>query len=173
MPFCSRCGLIGLALLAFAFTGCDSSNPGRDIELVAGTYALSDLRFQTAPGANQLSVDIADELGIGAIQLQIFNNEDGEAQLEVEDTQGRLLNLIRLRASPSRNQVRLEAVEDRDEDDLRELLLKPSFTLQHDGDPVSFVSGEVDWDNLDLSEFSEDYASFRSVDGTTTVSFER
>ena len=172
MPLCPRCGLAGLALLAVAFAGCDSNNPARDLEIVSGTYAIADLTFD--PQANALdNVDVTERLNLAATRLRIYNDEDDEALFEVAYATGGI-DRINLRVSASRGQVRLEAVDDNDIEDLEALLLPPTFTLRYDGEVASTISNTFARSGVNLQAFNPDrYQGLTSVSGSLSVSFER
>lgn len=170
MPLCSRCGLLGLALFALALVGCDSNNPARDLEIVSGTYGLAELTFD--PQANALeNVDVAATLT--SASLEIFSDEDDDAILRVTRAVGGT-DRINLRVDASRNQVRLEAVEDADIEDLASLLLPASFVLRYDGEVASSIENAISRSGVDLESFNPDrYQGLTSVSGTLRVSFER
>lgn len=172
MPLCSRCGLVGLALLALAFTGCDSNNPARDLEVVSGTYTLAEITFD--PQANALeTVDVSSVVNLTATRLRIYSDEDDAALLEVAYTTGGI-DRINLRVSASRGQVRFEAVEDADIEDLEALLLPASFTLRYDGDQASSIENTFSRAGVNLQAFNPDrYEGLTSVSGQLTVAFER
>ncbi|MEM1115703.1 MAG: hypothetical protein AAF845_15905 [Bacteroidota bacterium] len=171
MPFCSRCGLAGLVLLVLAFTGCDTNNPGRDIDNVAGQFSLAEITFD--PEANALSdVDVDATLNLNSTRLEIFN-DDEEAQLVIAFSDGRTRR-VNLRADASRTQVRLEAVEDEDVDDLALLLLPRSFSLGYTGERATRLDADLDRSGVDLEAFDSDrYQGLTDVRGTLIVSFER
>src|SRR5690606_22100019 len=78
MPYCPRCTLAAVALLAVAFLGgCDTNNPGASLSEVDGTYSFTSLLFNpnTAglPDADVLArLDSADTL------MEIFSDGDAE-----------------------------------------------------------------------------------------------
>lgn len=171
MPVCSRCGLLGLALFVLALVGCDTNNPGRDLEIVAGTYTLTEITFD--PQANALpDVDVDARLNLTTTRLEIFS-DDEEALLRVAFN-GEGTRRINLRVSASRGQVRLEAVEDEDVDDLADLLLPPSFTLRYAGDRPVQIENAFQRDGVNLEAFDPDrYQGLTDVSGEITIAFER
>lgn len=171
MLFCSRCGLLGLVLFVLALTGCDSNNPGRDIEAVAGLYTLAEITFD--PEANALAdVDVDARLNATGTTLEIFS-DDEEALLRVAFTDGRTRR-INLRVDASRGQVRLEGIENEDTDDLAELLLPASFSLRYDGERATRLDAALDRSGVNLEAFDPDrYQGLTNVAGDLAVSFER
>lgn len=171
MPTCPRCAFLALFVAFLTFTGCDSSNPGRDLEIVAGNYVLTDLEFRTT-GASGIRVDVVDELDLGEVRLRIFRTEDDEALLEIGTDRG-VTDLIELTVSPSRGRVRLDAADNGDEEDLAALLFPDRFTLTYEGETANRLEADITLDSVNLEEFSDRYEGVRDVSGTLSVTFER
>ena len=170
MPTCPRCAALGAALALLAFAGCDTNNPSQELEVVAGSYALSELRLET-PGS-ALDVDVMEELSLTNVRLRIFAGEDREALLEIGDAEG-VTDLVELEVSPSRSRVRFDAVDQSDEDDLAELLIPGTFTLAYEGETPSRLEGEVSLSDVDLGEVIARYEGVTVRDGTLTLAFRR
>lgn len=171
MPTCPRCALVATALAFLAFSGCDTNNPGRELESIEGRYAVAEIRFD--PQATALDdVDVASTLNLNETRLRIFGNDE-ESIFEVQPSDGGSLR-IDLQTSASRGRVTFEATDQADIDDLAELLLPPDFTLEYDGDRPSVLSNTISRQNVDLEAFDPDrYQGLRNTSGQLTIRLER
>lgn len=171
MPTCPRCALVAVALAFLAFTGCDTNNPGRDLDLIDGTYAIAEITFDPdAPAVEDADVDA--ELNPNVTRLEVYGS-DAEAQLTTqfqgESTRSRTL----LDVSASRGQARFEAATTDDEEDLARLLLPPQFTLEYVGDNPAVLEATFRR-TANLQAFDSDrYSGLTAVAGRLTVRLER
>ena len=80
MPTCPRCALVAIVLAVAAFTGCDSSNPGRDLNIVDGSYAVTSITFD--PDGTAIDpVDVAAGLKKRAVHLALEDIRDSIDEL--------------------------------------------------------------------------------------------
>ena len=86
MPTCPRCALFAIVLAVAVFTGCDSNNPGRDLDVVDGIYALEELSFDPTTQSRP-TADLAARLDSGRTSLEIFGR-DANALLRFRDSRG-------------------------------------------------------------------------------------
>lgn len=171
MPTCPRCALLALVLAFAAFTGCDSNNPGRDLDLVDGIYTLEELTFdpttQSLPTANL--GELIDDSGT---TLEIFGG-DGEAQMVVRYETGRPSSRIELEVGATRGRASFEAVTQDDVDDLADIFLPEQFVLNYD-DQANVLEATFTRTGVNLEAFDPDvYRDQRNNRGTLTVRFRR
>ena len=159
--------LVGLSALA----GCDTTNPGGNLDLVEGTYALAELSFD--PTTTDLSTaNVMNDLDPEATRLTIFGG-GGNTLLAVR-RRGGATRRIDLRTRASRERVTFEAVTREDEDFLAGLLLPGSFTLGYTGEQPNVLEGSFRLSGVDLEAFDPDrYQDQRSNAGQLSVRFER
>jgi hypothetical protein len=172
MPTCPRCALLAIVLAVAAFTGCDSSNPGRDLGLIDGVYSLTELTFD--PATTSLpTADFADRLDLDGTVLEIFGG-DAEAQIRVRYSDGTPSQRIELTVGATRGQATFEAVDASDREDLADLFLPARFSLMYDTEFASQLSASFTQTGVDLEAFDPDiYQDQRSNRGVLTVRFRR
>ena len=169
MPTCPRCAALALVLLALA--GCDSNNPGRDLDLIEGVYAVEELRF--TPLSALPAADVGARLDPSGTSLEIFG-DDEIALLRVRYRDATGSRRVDLRTTASRGQATFEAVDQSDVDDLAALFLPRSFTLTYDGDAPRLLSGTFDQSGVNLERFDPSiYQGEVDKRGTLTVRFRR
>ena len=170
MPTPPRCAALALVLLALA--GCDSNNPGRDLDLIEGVYALDRLVYD--PETPDLTdADIGARLDPGGTTLEIFG-DDEISLLRVRYLDATGSRRIDLRTTASRGQATFEAVDQADEDDLAALFLPRSFTLSYEGDSPRELRADLENVVVDLEDFDASrYRGQRGNRGTLTVRFRR
>ena len=158
-----------VALLVLA--GCDTTNPGGNLDLVEGTYALAALSFD--PTTTDLSTaNVMGDLDPDATRLTIFGG-GGNSLLAVR-RRGGVTRRIDLRTRASRERVTFEAVTRDDEEFLAGLLLPGSFALGYEGERPNTLEGTLRLNGVDLQAFDPDrYQDQRSNSGTLSVRFER
>ncbi len=159
-----------LALLVLA--GCDSSNPGRDLGLIEGVYAIEALSFDPVteglPTAN-----VGARLDLAGSSLEVFGNDE-ESLLRVRYTSATGARRVNLRTTASRGRATFEAVDDDDAQDLAALFLPRSFTLTYEGDSPRVLSGTFEQTGVNLEAFDESiYQDQRSNRGTLTIRLRR
>lgn len=170
MPTCPRCALLALVLAFVAFSGCDSNNPGRDLDVVDGIYALEELTFdpttQSLPTAN-----LGAQLD-SATTLEIFGG-DGEAQIVVRYVNATPTSRIELEVGATRGRASFEAVTQEDADDLADIFLPAEFTLDYD-ENANVLEATFTQSGVNLEAFDPDlYRDQRSNRGTLTIRFRR
>ncbi|WP_420456144.1 hypothetical protein [Rubrivirga sp.] len=172
MPTCPRCALVALALVAAAFTGCDSSNPGRDLDVVDGVYVLEALAFD--PETPSLpTADIGEQLDADGTRLEIFG-ADAEAQMRVRYLDGRGTSRIELTVGATRGRATFEGETQDDVDKLDALFLPADFVLTYDAELANQLTGTFTRTGVDLEAFDPDlYRGQRNNRGTVTVTFRR
>ena len=161
---------LAVALL-LALAACDTSNPGGNLDLVAGTYSVAELSFD--PSTTDLSTaDVEDDLDPAGTRLTIFGDDD--LSLFVVQRRGGTTRRIDLRTRASRERVTFEAVSREDEEDLAELLLPGTFSLGYTGDNPNTLEGSFSRSNVDLEAFDPDrYQDQRSNSGRLSIRLER
>lgn len=174
MPVCPRCALVGLALFALALVGCDSSNPGRDLDAVDGVYTLETLTFDpVTQGLPTADVGARLDQTTTGTTLEVFGG-DGEAVLRIRQLGGTGAQRVVFDAAASRGRLSLAAEDEEDEEDLASVLLPPEFALSYDGDSPRVLEGSFDLSGVNLEAFdSSVYQDQRSNRGTLTVRFRR
>ena len=172
MPTCPRCALVALVLAVAAFTGCDSSNPGRDLDVVDGVYALEELSFD--PETQSLpTADLGERIDANSTRLEIYGG-DGEADLVVRYRVTQPSSRIRLTVGATRGRATFEGVSQDDIDKLAGLFLPADFVLTYDADLGNQLSGTFTRSGVDLEAFDPDlYRGQRNNRGTLTVRFRR
>lgn len=172
MPTCPRCALVALALAAAAFTGCDSSNPGRDLDVVDGVYTLEALAFD--PETPSLpTADIGEQLDTDGTRLEVFGG-DAEADLRVRYLDSRPSSRINLTVGATRGRATFEGVSQDDIDKLDALFLPADFVLTYDSELANQLTGTFTRTGVDLEAFDRDvYLGQRNNRGTVTVTFRR
>ena len=170
MPTCPRCAALALVLLALA--GCDSNNPGRDLDLIEGVYTIEALIFD--PVTTGLpNADAGARLDASGTTLEIFG-DDEVSLLRVRYRDATGSRRVDLATVASNGRATFEAVDQSDEEDLAALFLPRSFTLTYDGDSPRVLSGEFQQSGVDLEAFDPStYEQQRSNSGTLTVRFRR
>lgn len=172
MPVCPRCGLLGLALFALALVGCDSSNPGRDLDEVDGVYTLETLSFDPVTQALP-TADVAARLDLSRTTLEIFG-ADGEALLRISPLGTAGASRVDFEATAARGRLTLDLLDDDDEADLAAILLPPEFALSYSGSAPRLLEGSFQISGVNLEAFDESqYQQQRNVSGTLTVRFRR
>ena len=159
--------LAGLTALA----ACDTSNPGGNLDLVAGTYAVAELSFD--PNTTDLSTaNVERDLDPIGTRLTIFGDDD--LSLFVVQRRGASTQRIDLRTRASRERITFEAVTREDEEDLADLLLPSTFSLSYTGDNPNTLEGSISRSNVNLEAFDpERYEDQRSNSGRLSIRFER
>ena len=105
MTPCTR-AVAALALLALA--GCDSSNPGRDLGLIEGVYAIEALSFD--PVTEGLpTADVGARLDASNSTLEIFG-DDEISLLRIRYLDATGSRRVDLRTTASRGRATFEAV---------------------------------------------------------------
>ena len=169
MPTCPRCALLAVVLAFAAFTGCDSNNPGRDLDLVDGVYELEELSFDPETQALP-TADVAAQIDREGTTLEIFGR-DAEALFRIRDDRG--TGRVDLEVGAARGRASFEATTEDDIDDLADIFLPAQFTLNYD-DNASVLSSSFSQSGVNLEAFDPDqYRGLRSVRGTVTVRFRR
>ena len=169
MTPCTR-AVAALALLVLA--GCDSSNPGRDLGLIEGVYAIEALSFDPVT-AGLPDADVAARLDLAGSTLEIFG-DDETSLLRVRYLDATNSRRVDLQTTASRGRVTFEAVTDDDVRDLAALFLPRSFALTYDGDSPRVLSGTFEQSGVNLEAFDESiYQDQRSNRGTLTVRLRR
>ena len=166
MPTCPRCALLAVALAALAFTGCDSNNPGADLDLIDGTYAVAELTF-TPNGSGVAPVDIAANLD-GTTRLEVFGG-DAEALFVFRFVDRGLSYRSDLTAAASRGRASFQAEMEDDAQNLARLLLPTQFSLTYDEGNGSRLSGSF---NLTANLQAYDpqaYQGVTAVPGRLTI----
>lgn len=172
MPTCPRCALVAIVLAVATFTGCDSSNPGRDLGLVDGIYSLSELTFDPATSSLP-TADFSERLDMDGTLLEIFGG-DAEAQIRVRYSDGTPSQRIELTVGATRGQATFEALDQTDRDDLADLFLPERFSLSYDADFANRLSASFSQTGVDLESFDPSvYQDQRNNRGTLTVTFVR
>ena len=171
MTPCPRCAAAALVLLALA--GCDSNNPGRDLDLIEGVYVLETLTFD--PVTTGLpDADIGARLDLANTTLEIFRDDDDPSLLRVRERSEIASRRIDLRTTAARGRATFEAVNEDDRDALAGLLLPRSFTLTYDGDSPRLLEGDFQQSGVNLEAFDPSlYEQQRSNSGTLVVRFRR
>ena len=170
MPTCPRCAALALVLLALAFTGCDSNNPGRDLSLIEGVYLLEELEFR--PVSALPAADVDARINVTESRFEIFG-DDEESQFVVRFNDG-TTSRIDLRTTASRGRATFEAADVEDTDKLKLLLLPRSFTLTYQGDSPRVLEGTMDRTGVDLEAFDPSlYQGEVDKSGTTVIRFRR
>ena len=169
MPTCPRCALFAIVLAVAVFTGCDSNNPGRDLDVVDGIYALEELSFD--PTTQSLpTADLAARLDSGRTSLEIFGR-DANALLRFRDSRG--TGRVNLDVGATRGRASFEAVSQSDIDNLADLFLPSQFVLNYD-DNANVLSATFSQTGVNLEAFDPDvYRDQRNNRGTLTVRFRR
>lgn len=162
---------LALALVAFGSAGCDSSNPGGALAELDGSYVLEELAFdhdaQAIPDA-----DINSRLVADATVLEIFAG-NGRATL-VSQFQGQGRRLNNLAASASRGGLTLSASTTLDQQNLADLYLPPSFSLNYTPGDVRNLTTSIRLTGVNLERFDPDlYGSLTNESGTLRVRFRR
>ena len=171
MPTCPRCALVAVVLAFLAFTGCDTNNPGRDIDLISGTYSVAEITFVPDGAGGVQSADVTARLNASGTRLEIFG-DDAEALL-VTQFDGQGSRRTDLTVSAARGQATFEAITADDEDDLARLLLPARFTLEYVGDNPAVLEGTIR-QTADLHAFDPDtYPEGTMPPGRLTVRLER
>ena len=170
MTPCPRRAALALVLLALA--GCDSSNPGRDLDLIQGVYAVEALSFD--PVTEGLpTADVAARLDADNSTLEVFG-DDEVSLLRIRYRAATGSRRVDLRTTASRGRATFEAIEDDDAQDLAALFLPRSFALTYDGDSPRLLQGSFERTGVNLEAFDPSlYQDQRSVRGTLTVRLRR
>lgn len=160
-----------VALVALAAAGCDSSNPGGNLAELDGSYVLEQLVFdhdaQVIPDA-----DIGARLVADATVLDIFAG-NGRATL-VSQFQGQGRRINRLNASASRGRVTLTAETALDQQNLADLYLPASFSLNFTPGDVRELRTDIRLTGVNLERFDPDqYRSLTNESGMLRVRFRR
>lgn len=174
MLTCSRCGLAALVLLALAFTGCDTNNPGgQTLRELEGTYTLEELRFD--PNTQALpDADVAGRFDLPGTTLTIFG-DDTEALL-ISRLLGEGSRRTDLDVRTLSGSIELTARTADDEDDLERLFLPPTFRLAFSSPDARLLRADPDLflDDVNLQAFDPDlYQDQTSVRGRLAVAFRR
>ena len=170
MPICPRCALLAVALAVLAFTGCDTNNPGRDLDLISGIYTIAEISFDPDATATE-EADVTSQLNAATTRLEIFG-DDAEALL-VTQLNGEGSRRTDLNVSASRGSATFEAVASDDEEELARLLLPARFSLQYVGENPAVLEATFR-QTVNLQAFDPDrYQSLTSVSGRLTVRLER
>ncbi len=172
MPTCPRCAFVALVFAVAAFAGCDSSNPGRDLDVIDGTYTLQELSFDPATPSLP-TADVGARLDLDATTLEVFGG-DGEGEIRVRYRDGQPSRRIQLVVGATRGRATFEGETQDDIDDLRDLFLPAEFVLTYDSDLANTLSGTYNQSGVDLQAFDpEVYLDQRNNRGTLTVRFRR
>jgi len=129
MPTCPRCALLAVALAALTFAGCDSNNPGADLALIEGTYAVSELYFRPS-GTDITPIDVAAALDASVTRLEIFG--DGDPAQLVSKLNSGVTTRTDISVAASRGRASFRAVTSTDAEELAQLLLPTQFSLTYD-----------------------------------------
>ena len=181
MITCPRCAVVALVLLALS--GCDSSNPGRDLGLIEGVYAIESIRFVSE--TERLDpVEVTERLvvsGEDPSSLEIFGNDETSI-LRIRFLRGGSGGLgdrdrVDLTTTASRGRATFE-VSDRDrEKDVRalsELLLPPTFVLTYEGESPTVLTGTIRDVRVNLEAYDPvGFRNLRDNEGTLTIRFRR
>ena len=171
MPTCPRCALVAVALAFLAFTGCDTNNPGRDLDLISGIYQISEITFVPDGAGGVQSADVAARLNPTTTRLEIFG-DDAEAIL-VTQFNGEGSRRTDLEVSASRGRATFEAITNDDQEDLARLLLPPRFTLEYVGESPAVLEATFQ-QTANLHAFDPDtYPPGTTPPGRLTVRLER
>lgn len=171
MPTCPRCALAAVVLAFLAFTGCDTNNPGRDLDLLDGTYDVAEITFDP-DGTGVEDADVTARLNASVTRLEIFG-DDAEAQLTTQFQDENSRSRTVLSVSASRGRATFEAVSDDDEADLDRLLLPRRFTLEYVTESPAVLEATIR-ETTDLQAFDSDrYAGVPPVPGRLTIRFEK
>ena len=177
MPFCSRCALLALALFAFTVAGCSSNNPD-DIDRYQGTFAFSELSFESA-GIN--TADVSSRIVPANSSVEILGNR-ASIKFSYSDgsecgATGTSADLASMTATASRTSITLEARDGADRDVLKCLLLPNSFRLTApDGETdAQTLTATIERSGVDLNEYDEaNYsAGLDNESGTLTIRLTR
>lgn len=167
---CPRCAVVALVL--FALAGCDSNNPGRDLALIQGVYAIEALSFDPVTGGLP-TADVIDRLDAAGTRLEIFG-EDEESLLIVRYNDATGSRRVNLRTTASRGRATFEAIDADDEADLAALFLPPSFVLTYEGESPRVLTGSLDRTGVNLEAFDRSvYQDQRANRGTLVIRFRR
>lgn len=171
MPLCPRCALVAVVLAFLAFSGCDTTNPSRELAVIEGTYSVAELTFR--PDATAIDpVDVGAQLNAAETRLRIFGGDD-VALFVVQPVSG-VSRRVDLRTTASRGRVTFEALTRQDEEDLATLLLPRSFTLDYTGERPMELAGSFSRTNVNLETFdAERYRGLRNTSGQLRLRFER
>ncbi len=172
MPTCPRCALLALAIAFAAFSGCDSNNPGSDLESLQGQYTFATLLFDPTTQALP-DVDVAARLNETATTLEIFGNDD-VALLRIRFNGETGSRRVDLQVTASRGRITFEALTAEDEEDLRALLLPRSFSLEYNETNPASISADLFREGVNLELFDPaQYQDQTAVRGTLTVRLNR
>ena len=173
MPTCPRCALLALVLAVAAFaSGCDSTNPGSDLEAVQGFYDIEELAFD--PVTTGLpTADVLERLSEGSATVEIVG--DGNALVRYRFLgSGMSSRLVFATASATGRTVTLTARDESDADKLEAILLPPTLTFLRDEADALRLRATLALEDVDLEAFDpgvyEDQTSNR---GTLTVELRR
>ncbi len=174
MPTCPRCALVAIVLAVAAFTGCDSSNPGRDLDVVDGVYTLEALAFDPeTPSLPTADIGALLDKNESGTRLEIFG-ADGDAQMRVRYLGSRPSSRIELTVGATRGRASFEGKTQDDVDKLDALFLPADFFLTYDAELANQLTGTFTRTGVDLEAFDRDvYLGQRNNRGTVTVTFRR
>lgn len=129
MPTCPRCALVALVLAVAAFTGCDSSNPGRDLNIVDGSYAVTSITFD--PDGTAIDpVDVAAGLNLQVTRLDVFGG-DANAILVTRFANENLSYRTDLAVEAANGRATFRGLTDDDTAELARILLPNQFSLNY------------------------------------------
>ena len=177
MPFCSRCAVLALALFALTAAGCSSNNPD-DIDRYQGTFAFTELSFESA-GIN--TANVGSRLTAASSEIEIIG-EAASVKFRYSDgstcgSTGSSSGFATMNATASRTSLTLEARDGADRDVLRCLLLPNSFRLTApDGETdAQTLTATIERSSVDLNEYQESNynAGLDNVSGTLTIRLTR
>lgn len=172
MPTCPRCALLALVIAFAAFAGCDSNNPGNDLEALQGEYKFATLLFDPTTAALP-DVDVAARLNDDATTLEIFGNDE-TALLRIRFNGETGARRVDLSVTASRGRITFQALTAEDEEDLRSLLLPSSFSLEYNETNPSSMSADLFREGVNLELFDPaQYQDQTAVRGTLTVRLNR
>ncbi|HLT46584.1 MAG TPA: hypothetical protein VK002_05095 [Rubricoccaceae bacterium] len=139
MPYCSRCTLAAVVLLAVAFLGgCDTDNPSSPLEEVEGVYAFTELRFE--PIAQGITpANVLARLDSARTDVEVFGSGRVLIRFKLQD---RPSDLADATATATRSTVRFTASTEADAARLAQLLIPPTFSLSRSPDDQR-LSGEI------------------------------
>ena len=174
MLTCSRCGLAALVLLALAFTGCDTNNPGgRVLGDLEGVYTLEELVFTPETAALD-PVDLGARISTEATTLEVFGN--GDNALLRSRFAGGTTRRTDLEVRALSNAIEFTAVTADDEDELADLFLPRTFRLGFSSPRGTLLAADPDLflSDVNLQAFDPDrYQGLTSVRGRLAIGFRR
>lgn len=150
MPTCPRCALVAFALAVAAFAaGCDSTDPGSDLEAVDGTYEIVELRFDPAT-AGLPEADVLARLADGSAEVEIAG--DGTSLVRYAFI-GQTRQLVLADASATSRSVTIAARSDADADKLDAILLPETVTFARAENDATRLSATLLLEGVDLEAF--------------------